>query len=362
MVNYGYSKLGIRLGVAAVTLAISPLGCSSTDTDDVAVQAAALSAASGDEGDTDPASGGGVSLEETLKARADNQRREDEAAKNWVGDAARQAEFARLLRERLPERIPTFATQSARTRLAEMNGPEILRTLGYVTDVPSTREGDKWVFDDGITRLRTSQSVAGYFKFADRAALFDAHQKVGTVAPVRTERVEREVAQTLDELGVPASEVHRIRARPVMFDTGGPNGEIKEYGAAAFISNVHRQVRELPVIGSECSLAFDIEATLTWARCRWPQFRLSPSVVGAPERGYDEIVSDVARQLDRTLDPLVSATSADLSASFAYEERVTSTGVEYVPVLRAVLLSRDQAGAELTAPVHDASQTSRTSK
>src|SRR5690606_36764520 len=158
------SKLGITLRVAAVALAISPLGCGSTDNDDVAVQTAALDATRGDDGDTAEASRNGVSREETLRVRTDNQRREDEAAKNWVGDAARQAELARLLRERLPERIPAFATQSARTRLAEMDGPEILRVLGYTTDVPSAREGDKSIIDDGITRLRTSSSVAGYFK------------------------------------------------------------------------------------------------------------------------------------------------------------------------------------------------------
>jgi len=110
-------------------------------------------------------------------------------------------------------------------------------------------------------------------------------------------------------------------------------------------------VGELPVIGSECSLAFDIEGTLTWARCRWPQFRLAATSV--PDRDYDAIVSDLARQLDRTLDPAMSVSRVDLSASFAYEERVTRAGVEYAPVLRAVLLSPEQAGAELTASVRD---------
>lgn len=351
MSKYEHSKVGLSLGFAALTLALSPLGCGSTDSDVVAAQSAELRQANGESDDASPASEGGVTLEETLKARAENQRREDEAAKNWVGDAARQRELAARLKAQLPARLPTFATQSARTRLAEMNGPEILRVLGYTADVPSTREGDKWVFDDGATRLRTSQLVPGYFKFADRAALFEANEKVGRLAPVPTEAIERIVAVKLQELGLPAAEIHRVRARAVTLDTGGPNGETNDYGTAAFVSNVHRQVHELPVIGSECSLAFDIEGALTWARCRWPQFRLAAT--SAPVRDYDAIVSDLARQLDRTLDPAMSVSRVDISASFAYEERATSASVEYVPVLRAILLSPEQAGAELTTPVRD---------
>lgn len=347
MSDLGHSRNRLVFGATAFTLALAPLGCSSENGE----VTASLEAAAPDNDDGAEVLQSAVTLEETRSARDINQQREDEALVTWVGDVERQAQLTEVLSSQLPGRIPTFANVSARTRLAEHSPGQILGVLGYRLDSTGVVEADKLVFDDGAVRLRTSLSVPGYFKFADRAALYEAHRKVGNTAPAPIERIERGAVDILDTLGVPSSEIVRVRAHAVTLDTGSRSGETHTYGTAAYVSNVHRQVGGLPVLGSACTLSFDIEGTLTWARCRWPQFQLSPSSTSAQDRDYDAILSDMARQLDFSMAPSSSATDVQLSTGFAYEERVTEDGVHYVPVLRTVLSSPNQAAAEFTTLV-----------
>lgn len=350
MSNLECSKNKLAFGLTALTIAFAPLGCSSGNSD-VAASAGPSDGAERDDDDTARVSHNAVTLEDTLSAREANQQREDEARVSFTGSVERQAQLGEVLRQQLPERLPAFADASARTRLAELSGPDLLGALGYSLDLAGALEGDKLVFDDGAVRLRTSVSVPGYFKFADRAALYQAHRMVGHTTPAPLETIESTVAVTLEALGVPKSEMLRVKARAVTLETGARGGETHEYGAAAFVSNVQRQVGGLPVLGSACTLALDLEGTLTWARCRWPQFRASSATAEA--RPYEAIVSDMARQLDRSLEPSASVTDVQLSVGFAYEERVTDTGVEYVPVLRTILSSPGQAAGEFTALVRE---------
>lgn len=256
-----------------------------------------------------------------------------------------QAELAERMIRALPEKAPVFATTSARTELAELSGDQILSRLGYAPGSAYSVEGDKDVYDDGVLRLRVSRTVPGYVKFADRGLLRAARDSINTVAPASEEVIERNAARVLDELGVPSSERTTLRAHAVKLDTGNRDGKTIDHGTAAYVVSVQRQLDRLPVLGSACTLAFDTSGYLTWARCRWPQFRLAAGEPAAEGRPSSDVAARMALQLDRSMGPGSRASDFEINAGYAYAERVTSTGVEYVPVLRVIMSAAAGGGA-----------------
>ncbi len=282
-----------------------------------------------------------------------------------------QAELIESMTQELPAWTPTFARSSDRTELAELSAAAIFERLGYSPIPLQAVEGDKEVYDDGSLRLRFSRSVPGYFKFANRELLHQARDLVGAAprlgAPSTgaldavtdgndpaAPTIERSAAFILTELGVPASELTAIRSRAVSLETGGPDGEVVNHGTAAHVVNVHRQVDGLPVLGSECTLAFDPNGRMHWARCRWPQFRLSATEAQLDQQPTRDIAARMAVQLDRSIAPGASASDVEIQAGYAYAERVTADGVEYVPVLRAIMSSEGSGSAEFLETVSGA--------
>jgi hypothetical protein len=257
----------------------------------------------------------------------------------------RQAALTQHMLAKLPSAMPSFATESARTTLAELSGDGILSRLGYAAISSHSLEGDKDVYDDGSVRLRVSRSVPGYFKFADRTLLDEANKKAATEKPVSEEVIERNAADFLAKLDVPASEIGDIQARAVTLDTGNRDGKVFNYGTVAYVTNVKRHIQGLPVLGSACTMAFDVSGRLTWTRCRWPQYQRAEEGTKAKARSYQEVLAGLAQKLDRAMPPSANVADFDISTDFAYAEQVTTNGVFYVPVLRAILVKTDGGGA-----------------
>jgi len=280
-------------------------------------------------------------LEQIAAQRRAVQLEEEAERSSALDDPDRQDAIAAALTEGLPSQLPRFAMDGARTELAELSGLDLLERLGY-GPMASVVEGDKDVFDDGNVRFRVSRTVPGYFKFADRDRLGHATPAFADGRAVSPTVVERAAERVLDTLGVPASEILDVEASPVTLDTGKRGGTVIDYGTVAYVTNVKRQIDGLAVLGSACTLAFDVRAELMWARCRWPQLTIAEAAY--EPRPAEAVVSGMAKQLDHAMG-VASVADFELPSDYAYAERVTPDGVEYVPVLRTIVSARDGGGA-----------------
>jgi hypothetical protein len=341
--------------LALLTIAVTPLACDSGENPlNPHEEEFHQGALSSDQSDAEQAFLA-TTPAELHRLRDEISRQEAAAAADSSHDnIERQAALTQHMLAKLPSAMPSFATESARTTLAELSGDGILSRLGYAAISSHSLEGDKDVYDDGTVRLRVSRSVPGYFKFADRTLLDEANKKVATETPVSAEVIERNAADFLAKLGVPASEIGGIRARAVTLDTGNRAGEVFNYGTAAYVTNVKRHIQGLPVLGSACTMAFDVSGRLTWTRCRWPQYQVAEEGTKAKARSYQEVLAGLAHQevlaglaqkLDRAMPPSANVADFNISTDFAYAEQVTTNGVFYVPVLRAILVRTDGGGA-----------------
>lgn len=259
-----------------------------------------------------------------------------------------QAIYARL-RNLVPPEVPAALRSPPQQPAVGIDGvtpDRLLRAFGY-EPLPVTQTDDRaTVYDDGTRRLRISKSINGAFKLTDRRLITLADRRVASsISPDVAARTARE---RLQALGIPTGEVWRVNPKTLRLDVADANTDKAVFDApVGHIIHVKRQVGGFPVLGSECQIMLEQRGEVSWMRCRWPTFVVNATSV----RSLEVALRSMSRQVDVSLHPSRTANTPAISAGFVYAERVRDGSADYVPSLRIIMGSEDEASQELLEPL-----------
>jgi hypothetical protein len=262
--------------------------------------------------------------------------------------AREQAIYARL-KSLVPPEVPVALRSPPSQPAVGIDGvmPEkLLRALGY-EPLPVTQADQRaTVYDDGIRRLRIPGGINGAFKMADRQRIRLAERPVES--SISSDVAARRVREKLQSLGIPAGEVWRINPKTLRLDVADANTDETVFDApVGHIIHVKRQVSGFPVLGSECQVMLEQRGEVSWMRCRWPTFVMNVTAV----RSLDAALRTMSTRIDSSLHPSRTADAAMMSAGFVYAERVRDGIADYVPSVRVIMGSAEEAKQELIEPL-----------
>jgi hypothetical protein len=262
--------------------------------------------------------------------------------------AREQAIYARL-KSLVPPEVPAALHNPPSQPAVGIDGllPEkLLRALGH-EPLPVTQADERaTVYDDGIRRLRIPKGINGAFKLADRQLVTLTERPTGS--SISADAAARRAREKLQSLGIPAGEVWRINPKTLRLDVADANTDETVFDApVGHIINVKRQVSGFPVLGSECQIMLEQRGEVSWMRCRWPTFVMNATTV----RSLDEALRAMSARMDALLHPSRTADAPMISAGFVYAERVRDGIADYVPSLRVIVGSAEEARQELLEPL-----------